>query len=134
MGNEEVCSLASYHALEHPIPSSPNIIFFLIKQNGGENKMVQQTFDTTDYGEMTLAKLEASGIEFLLKSIEKTVGKFGDFVVLMGTNKGEAYEIRAGGRAAKLFIEEEKSLVGHVISIVPSGDGMQRKYKVKVVS
>jgi len=96
--------------------------------------MVQQTFDTTDYGEMTLAKLEASGIEFLLKSIEKTVGKFGDFVVLMGTNKGEAYEIRAGGRAAKLFIEEEKSLVGHVISIVPSGDGMQRKYKVKVVS
>jgi hypothetical protein len=96
--------------------------------------MVQQTFETTDYGEMTLAKLETEGIEFLLKSIEKTVGKFGDFVVLIGTKKGEPYEIRAGGRAAKLFIAEEKSLVGHVVSIIPSGDGMQRKYKVKVVS
>jgi hypothetical protein len=96
--------------------------------------MVQQTFDTTDYGEMTLAKLEASGVEFLLQSIEKTVGKFGDFVVLIGKMKGEAYEIRAGGRAAKLFIAEEKNLVGKVVSIIPSGDGMQRKYKVKVVS
>lgn len=96
--------------------------------------MVQQTFETTDYGEMTLAKLEAEGIEFLLKSVEKTVGKFGDFVALIGTRNGEPYEVRAGGRAAKLFIAEEKSLVGHVISIVPSGDGMQRKYKVKIVS
>ena len=83
---------------------------------------------------MTLAKLEADGVEFLLKSIEKTVGKFGDFVVLIGTKNGEPYEIRAGGRAAKLFITEEKSLLGKVISITPSGDGMQRKYKVKVVS
>jgi len=136
MGNEEVCSLASYHALEHPIPSSPNIIFFLIKQIGGEKQMVQQTFDTTDYGDMTLAQLGPDGVEFLLKSIEKLPSAFGkgEFVKLIGTMKGEAYEIRAGGRAAKLCIEEEKSLVGHVISIVPSGDGMQRKYKVKVVS
>jgi len=95
--------------------------------------MGQQTFETTDYGEMTLAKLGADGVEFLLNKIDKTVGKFGDFVVLTGAMDGEPYEIRAGGRAAKLFILEEKSLVGHVISIVPSGDGMQRKYKVKIV-
>jgi hypothetical protein len=96
--------------------------------------MVQQTFDTTDYGEMTLAKLDVTGVEFLLKTIEKLPSKFGkdDFVVLIGTMNGEPYEVRAGGRAAKLFLEEEKNLVGKVISIVPSGDGMQRKYKVKV--
>lgn len=96
--------------------------------------MAQQTFETTDYGEMTLAKLDSEGIEFLLKSIEKTVGKFGDFVVLLGTKNGEAYEIRAGGRAGKLFIAEEKKLIGHVVSIVPSGEGMSRKYTIKVVS
>ena len=95
--------------------------------------MGQQTFETTDYGEMTLAKLEPAGIEFLLKSVEKTIGKFGDFVVLTGIMEGEPYEIRAGGRAAKLFIAEEKKLVGKVVSIVPSGDGMQKKYKVKTV-
>jgi hypothetical protein len=98
--------------------------------------MVQQTFETTDYGEMTLAKLESDGVEFLLKKVEKLPSKFGqgDFVKLLGTMNGEAYEIRAGGRAATLFITEEKSLVSHVVSIIPSGDGMQRKYKVKVVS
>ena len=93
--------------------------------------MVQQTFETTDYGEMTLAKLEASGVEFLLQKMEKTVGKFGDFVVLMGTKDGEPYEIRAGGRAAKLFLKEGNELVGKVITIVPSGDGMQRKYTIR---
>jgi hypothetical protein len=79
---------------------------------------------------MTLAKLEAEGIEFLLKSIEKTEGKFGKFVVLIGTMNGEAYEIRAGGRAAKLFIAEEKNLLNKVVKIVPSGSGMQRTYEV----
>lgn len=93
--------------------------------------MGQQTFETTDYGEMTLAKLEPDGVEFLLKSVEKTEGKFGEFVVLIGSRNGEPYEIRAGGRAAKLFIAEEKKLVGKVIVITPSGDGMQRKYRVK---
>ena len=96
--------------------------------------MGQQVFETTDYGDMTLAKLDSSGVEFLLSAIEKTAGKFGDFVVLTGTRKGEPYEIRAGGRAAKLFLAEEKQLIGKVISIVPSGDGMQRKYKVKLIS
>jgi len=96
--------------------------------------MVQQTFETTDYGEMTLAKLGPEGVEFLLQEIAKTAGQWGDFIVLLGLEKGKPYEIRAGGRAAKLFIAEEKSLVGHVVSIIPSGDGMQRKYKVKVVS
>jgi hypothetical protein len=92
--------------------------------------MTQQTFETTDYGEMTLAKLDSKGVRFLLKSIEKTQGKFGDFVVLNGMQDGEPYEIRAGGRAAKLFIAEEKKLLGKVISIVPSGEGMTRKYEV----
>ena len=96
--------------------------------------MGQQTFETTDYGEMTLAKLEPVGIEFLLKSIEKTTGKFGDFVVLIGQMNGEPYEIRAGGRAAKLFIAEEKKLLGKVVSIIPSGEGMSRKYLVKIVA
>lgn len=95
--------------------------------------MGQQTFETTDYGEMTLAKLEPEGVEFLLKSVEKTTGKFGDFVTLLGTMHGEPYEIRAGGRAAKLFIAEEKKLVGQVVSIIPSGEGMNRKYQVRVI-
>jgi len=92
--------------------------------------LVQQTFETTDYGDMTLAKLSSDGVEFLLQSVNPEDGKFGKFVVLIGTKEGEPYEIRAGGRASKLFMTEEKKLVGHVISIIPSGDGMQRKYEV----
>jgi hypothetical protein len=95
--------------------------------------MKQSVFDSTDYGEMTLAKLEPEGIEFLLKSVEKTTGKFGDFVVLVGTRNGEPYEIRAGGRAAKGFIDKEKALLGNVISIIPNGSGMDRKYSVAIV-
>jgi hypothetical protein len=95
--------------------------------------MGQQTFETTDYGEMTLAKIGPEGVEFLLKTVEKTVGKFGDFVVLTGVMNGEPYEIRAGGRAAKLFSEEEKKLIGKVVSIIPSGEGMNRKYSVKTI-
>lgn len=95
--------------------------------------MGQQTFETTDYGEMTLAKIDAKGIEFLLKSVDSMPGKFGPFVELSGMMNGEPYTIRAGGRAAKLFLEEEKNLVGKIVSIIPSGDGMQRKYSVKIV-
>jgi hypothetical protein len=95
--------------------------------------MGQQTFETTDYGEMTLAKIGPEGVEFLLKTVEKTVGKFGDFVVLTGVMNGEPYEIRAGGRAAKLFSAEEKKLIGKVVSIIPSGEGMNRKYLVKTI-
>lgn len=97
--------------------------------------MVQKTFDTTDYGEMTLAQLGPEGVEFLLDSVEKLPSKFqagGVFVVLIGKMNGEPYEIRAGGRAAKMFVEESKNLVGNVIKITPSGEGMQRKYKVNV--
>ncbi|OGU58428.1 MAG: hypothetical protein A2V66_16305 [Ignavibacteria bacterium RBG_13_36_8] len=94
----------------------------------------QQVFDSTDYGDMTLAKLGPEGVEFLLKSIEKNPkGKYGDFVVLMGAKDGEPYEIRAGGRAAKGFIDKEKELVGNVISIVPNGSGMDRKYAVAIM-
>jgi len=93
--------------------------------------MVQTSFNTTDYGEMTLAKLDASGVEFLLKTVEETDGKFGKFVVLSGSMNGEPYEIRAGGRAAKLFMAEKKNLIGQVISIIPSGSGMQRTYNIK---
>ncbi len=96
--------------------------------------MRQSVFDSTDYGEMTLAKLTPKGVEFLLKSIEKTQGKFGDFVVLIGTQNGEPYEIRAGGRAAKGFIDKEKELIGKIISIVPNGSGMDRKYSVAIVA
>ena len=93
----------------------------------------QQVFDSTDYGEMTLAKLGPTGVEFLLKSVEKTVGKWGDFVVLIGNKDGEAYEIRAGGRAAMGFVDKEKELIGKVISIIPNGSGMDRKYSVSTV-
>jgi len=95
--------------------------------------MGQQTFDTTDYGEMTLAKLGAEGVKFKLNSVEETEGKFGPFVVLLGTKDGDPFEIRAGGRAATLFATEKEKLVGKEIIIVPSGDGMQRKYKVKAL-
>jgi len=95
--------------------------------------MEPQTYNTTDYGEMTLAKLGPEGVEFLLKNVEKTAGNWGDFVILNGMRKGESYEIRAGGRAAKLFIKEEKKLVGKIISIVPIGDGLERMYSVKIV-
>lgn len=95
--------------------------------------MKQSVFDSTDYGEMTLAKLDANGVEFLLKSVEKTVGKWGDFVTLTGIKNGEPYEINAGGRAAKGFIDKEKALIGNVISIIPNGSGMDRKYSVSIV-
>jgi len=127
---EPYCKLKFEYYPDCSLCDCPEIIRIKIK--GGEN-LVQQTFETTDYGEMTLAKLDANGIEFLLKAVEKTVGKFGDFVVLTGLMQGEPYEIRAGGRAAKLFIAEEEKLLGKVVSIIPSGDGMQRKYKVKIV-
>lgn len=105
----------------------------IFKQKGGEKQMGQQVFDSTDYGEMTLAKLDSKGVEFLLNSVEKTEGKFGDFIVLLGVRNGEPYEIRAGGRAAKGFIDKENELVGKVISIIPRGSGMDRKYAVSVV-
>jgi hypothetical protein len=96
--------------------------------------MGQQVFDSTDYGDMTLAKLDSKGVEFLLKSIEQTEGKFGDFVVLLGVRNGEPYEIRAGGRAAKGFIDKQSELIGKVISIIPRGAGMDRKYSVSIVA
>jgi hypothetical protein len=96
--------------------------------------MVQKhIFDSTDYGDMTLAKLDSKGVQFLLKSVEKTEGKFGDFVVLLGQKDGEPYEIRAGGRAAKGFLDKQNDLIGKVISIVPRGSGMDRKYDVGIV-
>jgi len=95
--------------------------------------MKQSVFDSTDYGEMTLAKLDADGVEFLLKSVEKTTGKWGEFVTLLGVKNGEPYEIRAGGRAATGFIDKEKALINNVISIIPSGSGMDRTYAVAIV-
>jgi len=93
----------------------------------------QHVFGSTDYGEMTLAKLGPSGVQFLLDSVEKTAGKWGDFVVLLGKKDGEPYEIRAGGRAATGFIDKEKELIGKVISIIPHGSGMDRTYDVSIV-
>ena len=93
----------------------------------------QQVFDSTDYGDMTLAKLTPKGVEFLLKSVEETDGKFGKFVVLLGTKDGEPYEIRAGGRAAKGFLAMKSELIDRNISIIPSGSGMDRKYSVAIV-
>lgn len=95
--------------------------------------MRQNVFDSTDYGEMTLAKLDSNGVEFLLKSVEKTTGKWGAFVTLLGVKDGEPFEIRAGGRAAKGFIEKEKQLVGNVISIIPSGVDMDKTYDVAII-
>ena len=95
--------------------------------------MKQSVFDSTDYGEMTLAKLDSDGVEFLLKSVEKTTGKWGAFVTLIGVKGGQPYEIRAGGRAAIGFVDKEKLLVGNVVSIIPSGIGMDRTYAVAVV-
>lgn len=95
--------------------------------------MRQSVFDSTDYGEMTLAKLDSNGVEFLLKSVEKTTGKWGAFVTLLGVKDGEPFEIRAGGRAAKGFIEKEKQLVGNVISIIPSGVDMDKTYDVAII-
>jgi hypothetical protein len=95
--------------------------------------MKQSVFDSTDYGDMTLAKLDSNGVEFLLKSIEKTAGKWGSFVTLLGVMNGEPYEIRAGGRAATGFIDKEKALIGNVISIIPSGSGMDRTYAISIV-
>jgi hypothetical protein len=95
--------------------------------------MRQSVFDSTDYGEMTLAKLDANGVEFLLQSVEKTTGKWGAFVTLLGKKDGKPYEIRAGGRAATGFIDKEKQLVGNIISIIPAGSGMDRTYDVAVV-
>ena len=93
----------------------------------------QQVFDSTDYGEMTLAKLSPEGVEFLLKSVEVIEGKWGQFAVLLGVKDGEAYEIRAGGRAGDGFIDKKEKLVGNLISIIPRGTGMDRKYSVSVV-
>jgi hypothetical protein len=93
----------------------------------------QQVFDSTDYGDMTLAKLGPEGVEFLLKSVEPTEGKWGQFAVLIGVKDGEPYEIRAGGRAGDGFIDKSKLLVGQVVSIIPRGTGMDRKYTVSIV-
>jgi hypothetical protein len=102
-------------------------------RKGGETEMRQSVFDSTDYGEMTLAKLDSKGVEFLLKSVEKTTGKWGAFVTLLGQKDGKEYEIRAGGRAATGFIAREEELVGKVIYIVPTGIGMDRTYDVGLV-
>jgi hypothetical protein len=102
-------------------------------EKGGETEMKQSVFDSTDYGEMTLAKLDSKGVEFLLKSVEKTTGKWGDFVTLIGNKDGQPYEIRAGGRAATGFIDKEKLLVGNIVSIIPSGSGMDRTYAISIV-
>jgi hypothetical protein len=96
----------------------------------------QHVFDSTDYGDMTLAKLGPEGVEFLLKNVEKLPSKFqagGEFAVLIGTKDGEPYEIRAGGRAGTGFIDKQKELVGKVISIIPDGKGMDRTYDVSIV-
>jgi hypothetical protein len=113
--------------------SALHILRLLKKSIGGENEMKQSIFDSTDYGEMTLAKLGPEGVEFLLQSVEKTAGKWGAFVTLLGKKDGQPYEIRAGGRAATGFIDKEKLLVGNVISIIPSGVGMDRTYAVAIV-
>ncbi len=109
----------------------------IIGQNkkGGENKMAQkqQVFDSTDYGDMTLAKLGPEGVEFLLSSVEVVEGKWGQFAVLIGKKDGEPYEIRAGGRAGDGFIDKKEMLVGKVVSIIPRGTGMDRKYSVSIV-
>ena len=96
--------------------------------------MASKSYDTTDYGEMTLGKLDADGVEFLLEKVEVMDGQFGEFAVLIGKKDGQPFEIRAGGRAYTLFMEENDNLVGKVIRIVPSGEGLQRKYKVTPVS
>jgi hypothetical protein len=93
----------------------------------------QQVFDSTDYGEMTLAQLGPEGVEFLLKTVEPTEGKWGQFAVLLGTKDGSPYEIRAGGRAGDGFIDKKKLLEGQIVSIIPRGTGMDRKYTVSIV-
>jgi hypothetical protein len=93
----------------------------------------QQVFDSTDYGEMTLAQLGPDGVEFLLEKVEPTEGKWGQFAVLLGKKDGNAYEIRAGGRAGDGFIDKKAMLEGKIIQIIPRGTGMDRKYSVSIV-
>ncbi len=89
-----------------------------------------KSYDTTDYGDMTLGKLDSKGVEFLLEKVEFADGQFGEFAVLIGKKDGQPFEIRAGGRAYKLFHEEMANLTGKVISIVPKGEGLSRTYKI----
>jgi hypothetical protein len=107
-----------------------------LKKNGGENRMakLQQVFDSTDYGEMTLAQLGPEGVEFLLQKVEPTEGKWGQFAVLLGKKDGSDYEIRAGGRTGDGFMDKASELEGKIISIIPRGTGMDRKYTVSIVN
>ena len=105
-------------------------------EKGGENITTKQTeidLNSKDFGENTLAKIGPEGVEFLLVSIETGTGQFGSFRKLVGKQNGQPFDIKVSSKPTIRALDKNPGLLGRVIKIIPSGEGMQKSYQIKTV-